>query len=85
MKQIKLAIVGATGAVGAELLQVLEKRNFPIGELRLFASARSRGKKLSFGEKPSRRSAVGTGVSRHRYGDFQRRQQSCARMGAYSD
>jgi aspartate-semialdehyde dehydrogenase len=48
MKKIKLAIVGATGAVGAELLQVLEKRNFPIDELRLFASPRSRRKKLSF-------------------------------------
>ncbi len=47
-KQIKLAIVGATGAVGGELLQVLEKRNFPAAELRLFASARSLGKKIFF-------------------------------------
>ena len=47
-KQIKLAIVGATGAVGSELLQVLEKRNFPAEELRLFASPRSLGKKISF-------------------------------------
>ncbi len=47
-KPIKLAIVGATGAVGKELLRVLEKRKFPIEELRLFASARSIDKKMVF-------------------------------------
>jgi aspartate-semialdehyde dehydrogenase len=49
---IQLAIVGATGAVGAELLKVLEKRNFPILKLRCFASPRSQGKEVEFrGEK----------------------------------
>lgn len=46
--QYNVAIAGATGAVGEELLRVLEKRNFPVGELRLLASARSTGKKLNF-------------------------------------
>lgn len=43
-----IAIAGATGAVGTEMLEVLEKRNFPVGELRLLASKRSIGKKLFF-------------------------------------
>ena len=46
--QPSLAIVGATGAVGAELLQCLEARNFPLSRLRLFASARSAGRRLMF-------------------------------------
>ena len=41
MKKVNVAIIGATGAVGREMLKVLEERNFPIGELRLLASARS--------------------------------------------
>jgi len=47
-----VAIVGATGAVGVELLGCLERRNFPLSELRLFASARSAGKTLQFRGKP---------------------------------
>lgn len=43
-----LAIVGATGAVGIEMLRVLERRNFPVASLRLLASPRSAGKKLLF-------------------------------------
>src|SRR6267142_1863882 len=43
-----VAVVGATGAVGIEMLKTLEKRNFPIGKLTLLASARSAGKKLKF-------------------------------------
>jgi aspartate-semialdehyde dehydrogenase len=43
-----LAIVGATGAVGAELLRVLQQREFPHGELRLLASSRSAGKRLPY-------------------------------------
>jgi aspartate-semialdehyde dehydrogenase len=43
-----VAIVGATGAVGVELLHCLERRRFPLAELRLYASARSAGKSLSF-------------------------------------
>lgn len=49
MKKINLAILGATGAVGREMLKVLNERNFPIGELRALASARSAGTKLPFG------------------------------------
>jgi aspartate-semialdehyde dehydrogenase len=41
-----VGIVGATGAVGQELLQLLHERNFPMASLRLFASARSAGKQL---------------------------------------
>jgi aspartate-semialdehyde dehydrogenase len=43
-----VAIVGATGAVGVEMIKTLEKRNFPVGKLTLLASARSAGKKLKF-------------------------------------
>ncbi|MBP3300345.1 MAG: aspartate-semialdehyde dehydrogenase [Clostridia bacterium] len=52
MKKFNVAILGATGAVGREMLKVLEERNFPVGELRLLASARSVGKIIEFkGEK----------------------------------
>ena len=43
-----IAIAGATGAVGAEMLKCLEERNFPVGKLTLLASARSAGRKLIF-------------------------------------
>jgi aspartate-semialdehyde dehydrogenase len=43
-----VAVVGATGAVGVEFLSCLEQRKFPIKELRLLASARSKGKKMTF-------------------------------------
>jgi aspartate-semialdehyde dehydrogenase len=43
-----VAIVGATGAVGAELIQLLEQREFPLRELKLLASPKSVGKKLKF-------------------------------------
>lgn len=43
-----VAIVGATGAVGLEMIQILEERNFPVGELRLIASEKSHGKDLEF-------------------------------------
>jgi aspartate-semialdehyde dehydrogenase len=47
-----VGIVGATGAVGQELLRLLEERDFPIGTLRLFASARSAGKTVEFRGRP---------------------------------
>jgi aspartate-semialdehyde dehydrogenase len=50
--QPHVAIVGATGAVGIEMLKTLEKRNFPVGKLTLLASARSVGKTLTFRGKP---------------------------------
>ena len=43
-----VAVVGATGAVGIEMLKTLEKRRFPVGRLTLLASSRSAGKKLKF-------------------------------------
>ena len=43
-----VAVVGATGAVGIEMIKTLEKRNFPAGKLTLLASARSVGKKLKY-------------------------------------
>ena len=51
MKQKELynvAVLGATGAVGQEMIKVLAERNFPIAKLRLLASARSAGKTVSF-------------------------------------
>jgi len=50
-KGYHVAIAGATGAVGQELLTVLERRNFPVSELTLLASARSVGKEMKFGEQ----------------------------------
>jgi aspartate-semialdehyde dehydrogenase len=47
-----VAIVGATGAVGVELIRCLEERRFPLSELRLLASARSAGKTLPFRGQP---------------------------------
>ncbi len=43
-----VAVVGATGAVGEEMLKILDERNFPIKELRLLASKRSKGNKIDF-------------------------------------
>ena len=43
-----VAVVGATGAVGIEMIKTLEKRNFPVSKLTLLASARSVGRKLKF-------------------------------------
>ena len=47
-EKYNVAVVGATGAVGGAMLDVLERRNFPVNELRLLASERSVGKKLVF-------------------------------------
>jgi aspartate-semialdehyde dehydrogenase len=47
-KKPVVAVVGATGAVGVELIGCLERRNFPLSELKLFASARSAGKTLPY-------------------------------------
>jgi aspartate-semialdehyde dehydrogenase len=49
---LEVAIVGATGAVGRELMLCLEKRNFPVAGLRLYASERSRGRTLPFRGEP---------------------------------
>ncbi|MBN1503586.1 MAG: aspartate-semialdehyde dehydrogenase [Candidatus Eisenbacteria bacterium] len=48
MKEYRTAIVGATGAVGRELIETLEQRAFPVGKLELFASRRAEGRFLQF-------------------------------------
>lgn len=48
MKKYKVAVVGATGAVGNEMIKMLENRNFPVESVKFLASERSVGKKLMF-------------------------------------
>ena len=48
MKQYTVAVLGATGAVGQEMIKILQERNFPVGRLVPLASARSAGKTLKF-------------------------------------
>lgn len=48
MKRYNCAVVGATGAVGNEMIKILEQRDFPVAELRLLASERSVGKHLTY-------------------------------------
>jgi aspartate-semialdehyde dehydrogenase len=48
LKTPVVAVIGATGAVGVEMVQCLEKRRFPLSSLRLFASARSAGQRMSY-------------------------------------
>ncbi|HEX9843492.1 MAG TPA: aspartate-semialdehyde dehydrogenase, partial [bacterium] len=45
-----VAVVGATGAVGQEMLNVLQRRRFPVAKITALASARSVGKTVTFGE-----------------------------------
>lgn len=51
-RSYRVAILGATGAVGTELIQLLEERQFPIAELKLLASPRSAGQTIPFRGKP---------------------------------
>jgi aspartate-semialdehyde dehydrogenase len=46
-RSVNVAVVGATGAVGTEMLRVLEERKFPVRRLRLLASARSKGRRVA--------------------------------------
>ena len=48
MRNVKIAVAGATGAVGREMLKVLEDRDFPVSELLPLASERSEGHKVEF-------------------------------------
>ena len=48
MANFKVGILGATGAVGQQMLTVLAERKFPISELRLFGSARSAGRVVNY-------------------------------------
>ncbi len=58
---LTVAVVGATGAVGRALLSILEERNFPVGELVPFASARSEGKPIRFAGREFKCRALKTG------------------------
>ena len=51
MKKYTVAVLGATGAVGQEMMKVLKERNFPVGKLIPLASARSAGKTLKWGDE----------------------------------
>ena len=48
MKKWNVAVVGATGAVGNEMIKILEERAFPVKQLKLLASERSTGKVLKY-------------------------------------
>ena len=54
MRQVNVAVVGATGAVGEAMIEILEERNFPVKELYLLASERSEGKVVRFGGRSVR-------------------------------
>ena len=53
-KKYNVAIAGATGVVGGEFIRVLEERRFPVNEIRLLASERSKGKTMKFCGKDCR-------------------------------
>lgn len=55
----RVAILGATGAVGTELLELLHSRSFPVADLKLLASERSAGSTLPFGSQMLPIEAVG--------------------------
>jgi len=48
LSEYKVVLVGASGAVGHEILKVLDERNFPVGDLKLCATSRSAGKEMAF-------------------------------------
>lgn len=48
MSKVRVALLGATGAVGTEILELLQSRNFPLADLKLLASPRSAGRTISF-------------------------------------
>ena len=49
-KKYNIAVVGATGNVGKEMLKILSEREFPVDNVYALASSRSQGKEISFGE-----------------------------------
>src|SRR4030043_2272858 len=51
-EKYNVAVVGATGAVGNEMIATLKQRNFPVAQLKLLASTRGAGPKLEFKGKP---------------------------------
>ena len=61
MRKLKVAVVGATGVVGRELVRVLEEREFPVGELVALSSDRSAGQELEFRDGAVRARKLGPG------------------------
>src|SRR5438132_10468314 len=57
----RVAVIGATGAVGREILRVLDERDFPLDDLRLLASPRSEGLRLRFRDEPLTVRTLGPG------------------------
>ena len=49
MRKLKIAVVGATGNVGREILNILDSRDFPVAKLHAVASSKSEGQKISYG------------------------------------
>ena len=81
----RLAVLGATGAVGETLLKVLEEREFPLDELRLLASERSAGQTSRFrGEDVEVQLAARRLVRRHRHRDLLGRRRPLAHVRAAS-
>ncbi|MCA1833924.1 MAG: aspartate-semialdehyde dehydrogenase, partial [Actinobacteria bacterium] len=62
MTDFKLAVVGATGAVGREVLKILEQRSFPASSVRAIATARSAGRRLPFAGRELEVVAIGDDV-----------------------
>ena len=67
---IRVAILGATGAVGAELINLLIERNFPVKQLKLLSSPRSAGKKIPFKDTLIEVQAVDENLSPFAIDDF---------------
>src|SRR3982074_1747847 len=63
MKQLKVAVVGATGLVGTKMLEVLAERNFPVTELIPVASERSIGKEVTFKGKKYKIVSAGDAIA----------------------
>ena len=55
----KVVVVGATGNVGREMLNILDERQFPVDELAVLASRKSMGTEVSFGEKTLKTKRLG--------------------------
>ena len=65
MKKYKVAVVGATGLVGSKMIEVLQERNFPVGELVPVASEKSAGRKIEFCGKEYTVVTLAEGVAAH--------------------
>ncbi|HKL75297.1 MAG TPA: aspartate-semialdehyde dehydrogenase [Halanaerobiales bacterium] len=62
MSKYNLAVVGATGAVGQEIIEILEERKFPVDNLKLIASKKSEGKKITFLNRKIKVESIENGI-----------------------